>query len=159
MKEDKIAKEDKVFIELNSSMKNAPNDIVIQEAGCHAILENIVSGGELKLKKDIFLKDDGVIVVVMDALRGHPKATNLQIIAFSLLDKLGRLDNDFAAAIYKGQGLWLIIEKAYLNSVETPEMRRASGSFLAMINTHLDYVHGPTDPRSRPQGIRYSPSK
>jgi hypothetical protein len=148
----KIAKEDEVIIELISSMKNAPNDIIIQEA-CNALLENIFSGEELKVNKDLFLMEDGVIGVVMDALRDHQNATNLQVIGFSLLDKIGRVDDDFAAAMTKHQSWLTIIRVAYNNSVDNPELRRATASLLEMLDRVFVNKNGPAAASQR------SPSK
>jgi hypothetical protein len=148
----KIAKEDEVIIELISSMKNAPNDIIIQEA-CNALLENIFSGEELKVNKDLFLMEDGVIGVVMDALRDLENATNLQVIGISLLDKIGQVDDDFAAAMTKHPAWLTIIRVAYKNSVDNPELRRATASLLEMLDTHFVNKNGPAAASQR------SPSK
>jgi hypothetical protein len=47
-------KRDEVFLEMNAFMKNAPNDSVVQESCCFAMLVNMPSRLEKNVNMDLF---------------------------------------------------------------------------------------------------------
>jgi hypothetical protein len=127
-------KRDEVFLEMNASMKKAPNDIVVQQSCCFAMLVNMPSRLETSVNMDLFYQ---VLFLVMNALKAHPEATYLQVVGLSVISKLGRLNDDFAKFIVKGRG-FMLVEEAYINTVAGSDMWKAAWSVSHMLTNHMD---------------------